>query len=322
MTRKSTDRRRIAITVGDPCGIGPEIVIKLLNQLKPRTPLIVVGSRSSLESVTHLAAPFSASSKEPLQLLEISENGPFKPGKICRKGGKAAIEAIEVAHRLCTEGVAAAMVTGPIGKEAIRMAGSRFSGHTDMLCALCNAAETKMAMVFGRLRVVMTTLHVSYREALNLLSRERVLSTIRLGCEAFNRAGNKSFSIAVGGINPHAGENSLFGDEEARFITPAINDFKEMRVAEISGPWPVDSLFKKEMREKHDLFITHTHDHGLAVIKALGGTRCVNVTLGLPYIRTSVGHGTAYDIAGRSTADPAGLKAAITQAEKMLGDTA
>jgi 4-hydroxythreonine-4-phosphate dehydrogenase len=208
------------------------------------------------------------------------------------------------------------MVTGPIGKEAIRLAGSPFAGHTDMLQALAGVPATRMAMVFGRWRVVMTTLHVAWRDVSRLLTETAVYETIMAAHEAFATARRPFPVIAVAGLNPHAGEHGLFGDEEERAIGPAIARARAVN-PNVSGPWPADSLFKAERRRVTDVFVAQTHDQGLIAIKTLGGLRCVNVTLGLPYIRTSVGHGTAYDIAGQGRADHRGLLAALTLARRM-----
>ena len=171
-------------------------------------------------------------------------------------------------------------------------------------------------MVLGRFRVVMTTLHVSYRRALEMITVAGVEETLRLAHQAFKSLRHPFPRIAVAGVNPHAGENGLFGTEEKDIIVPAINKFKAVN-PNIEGPFPCDSLFKKTMRQRFDIFVAHTHDQGLIGIKTLDDMKCVNVTLGLPYIRTSVGHGTAYDIAPFGKADHRGLLAALRVAKRM-----
>lgn len=219
------------------------------------------------------------------------------------------------------------MVTGPIGKKAIRLAGSPYAGHTDLLGAMTRVGEgaTRMAMVFGRLRVVMTTLHVPWREVPRLLTREAVELTLHLAQKAWASPRLPYPRIAVGGLNPHAGEDGLFGDEERIAISPAIRAFRSINL-NVAGPFPCDSLFKPDMRKAFDVFVTHSHDQGLIAIKALGDIRCVNVTLGLPYIRTSVGHGTAYDLAGGARScdgsakhpDHRGMLAAIAEGFRLV----
>ncbi|MBF0544536.1 MAG: 4-hydroxythreonine-4-phosphate dehydrogenase PdxA [Candidatus Riflebacteria bacterium] len=248
--------------------------------------------------------------------FDTGENYDFFPGKICAEAGAAAVTAIEVAHRLCASGKCAGMVNGPIGKKAIRLAGSPFSGHTDMLCALSRAKLSRMAMVWENFRVVMTTLHVAWRDVPAMITLESVYETIRLAHENFCTSSNPFPKIAIAGLNPHAGEDGLFGDEEDRAIKPAIAKFRNVN-PNLGGPFPADSMFTGKMRTDWDVFVTHSHDQGLIAIKALGGLDCVNVTLGLPYIRTAVGHGTAYDLAAGSDYYAGGLSAAVQCAFQM-----
>lgn len=320
----------LALTLGDPCGIGPEITAEAVADLPAHVSdrLIIVGPRPSIEAASRAAGrpvpswvPVSRDgvfddTRQGVKLLDTGHRGPFEAGAICRKGGAAAVAAVEAAHALCAAGICAGMVTGPIGKEAIRLAGSRFSGHTDMLCALAGVADTRMAMVWGRFRVAMTTLHVAWRDVPGLLTPESVYETIRLAHEAAASPRLPDPRIRVAGLNPHAGEHGLFGDEEQKSILPAIEKFRRVN-PNIDGPIPADSMFKAEYRRTTEYFVAQTHDQGLIAIKALGGIRCVNVTLGLPYVRTSVGHGTAYDIAGRGIADHRGLLAAIREAVRL-----
>ncbi|OIP31703.1 4-hydroxythreonine-4-phosphate dehydrogenase PdxA [bacterium CG2_30_54_10] len=319
MKKKSIPR--LAVTLGDPCGIGPEIAARVILESDPALldRLFFIGPESALESAFSIVGKGKRISKVPagLKWQKINVEGPFPPGAVCKTGGRAAIQAIEVAHALCMGGACAGMVTCPIGKEAIRLAGSPYAGHTDMLCALARVKSTFMAMVFGRFRVVMTTLHVPLREVPALLTSESVFDAILSAHMAFRTVRKPFPAIAVAGLNPHAGEHGLFGDEEERAIIPAVARAFGIN-PNISGPYPADSLFKTEMRRKIDAFVAQTHDQGLIAIKAFGGIRCVNVTLGLPYVRTSVGHGTAYDIAGTGQADHRGLQAAIRLAEQLV----
>ncbi|MBI3039238.1 4-hydroxythreonine-4-phosphate dehydrogenase PdxA [bacterium] len=309
----------LALTIGDPCGIGPEIVAKTLSSL----PIALARRLIAIGPIDHLKKTFlSLGLSEPiwrsyenapfdgLRFISIDNNETYDYGEVCSHGGDAAIKAVQIAHELCVQGICAGMITGPIGKKAIRLAGSTYSGHTDMLCALAGVKTTRMAMVFNKMRVVMTTLHVSFREVPKLLTKQTVFETLQLAHEAFSEKIKPFPVIAVSGLNPHAGEDGLFGDEEKVIIKPAIEEFRKVN-PNVSGPFPADILFKREMLKSTDVFVTQTHDQGLIPIKAFGGIRCVNVTLGLPYVRTSVGHGTAYDIAGTGLADPSGLLQAI-----------
>lgn len=337
----------LAVTMGDPCGIGPEIIAKLILEAAPSdlTDYVFIGPRRAFDEAyerllndhqksMHRGVGCDANShnfkrqKSPhpkdsgnlanINWIDIPEQGPFTSGKISAAGGRAAIQAIEIAHQLCTQpNGCMGMVTGPIGKEAIRMAGSPFSGHTDMLKSLASVPFTRMAMVYGRLKVVMTTLHVAWRDVPALLSEQSVYDTILAAHNAFATWRRPFPVIAVAGLNPHAGEHGMFGDEEERAIIPAIERARQVN-PNISGPWPADSMFKPDFRRKTDIFIAQSHDQGLIAIKALGGIKCVNVTLGLPYVRTSVGHGTAYDIAGKGCADHRGLLAALKLARQLV----
>lgn len=316
----------LALTLGDPCGVGPELVAKVIPLIPEdwRQRLVIVGPIATLQSAFEkmgqpapLLTPFLEEDKRgTVKFVDVAEPGPFPPGKICAEGGKAALKSIETAHGFCFSGSCLGMITAPIGKMALRLAGSKYSGHTDMLCGLTGVGQTRMAMIYKSFRVVMTTLHVSYREALEQLTIESVLDTISLAHETFASRQKPMPAIAVAGINPHAGEGGLFGTEEENIITPAIQQFSA-RNRKVAGPFPADSMFKREMRRKFDVFIAHTHDHGLIAIKTLGGIQCVNVTLGLPYIRTSVGHGTAYDIAGTGRVNPNGMREAIREAFRL-----
>ncbi|MBF0503126.1 MAG: 4-hydroxythreonine-4-phosphate dehydrogenase PdxA [Candidatus Riflebacteria bacterium] len=314
-----------ALTLGDPSGIGPEITATLLATAprSVRRRLIIVGSRNVIEdSFRRLDKPLPRilhafdDNGDGVRFLDTGEKGPFKPGSITAQAGASALSAIFAAHRLCMEGRCAGIVTAPIGKKAISLAGSPFAGHTDLLCSLTNASATRMAMVHRDFRVVMTTLHVAWRDVPKLLTEEAVYETLRLTHETFATSKHAMPEIAVAGLNPHAGEDGLFGNEEEIAILPAIKRFHAVN-PNVYGPFPADSLFKKETRRRYSVIVAQTHDQGLIAIKSEGGIHCVNVTLGLPYIRTSVGHGTAYDIAGQGKADPRGLKAAIREAFRL-----
>ncbi|NLI79223.1 MAG: 4-hydroxythreonine-4-phosphate dehydrogenase PdxA [Candidatus Riflebacteria bacterium] len=307
----------LAITLGDPCGVGPELLARVIAGAS-RDDLdrwIGCGPFAAFQQAFHRLFP-RRRLPPGLRWQDVGGPGPFPVGAVSAAGGRAAVAAIEAAHALCLAGTGAGMVTGPIGKEAIRLAGSPFAGHTDMLQALAGVPATRMAMVHGRFRVVMTTLHVAWREVPRLLTETAVYETILAAHTAFATRRRPHPVIAVAGLNPHAGEHGLFGDEEERAIRPAIDRARRDN-PNVTGPWPADSLFKADRRRATDVFVAQTHDQGLIAIKVLGGLRCVNVTLGLPYVRTSVGHGTAYDIAGRGQADHRGLLAALRQADRL-----
>jgi 4-hydroxythreonine-4-phosphate dehydrogenase len=211
---------------------------------------------------------------------------------------------------LVEAGTAAALVTGPINKEALRLAGYPWPGHTELLADLCGVPEVRMLLVSDRLRVCHVTTHRSLRSAIDAATRERVLGTIRMTAEAGPRLGFERPRIGVAGLNPHAGEGGLFGDEEIREIAPAVADARGEGI-EVSGPWPADTLFWRAAEGVFDFVVAMYHDQGHVPVKLSGFDEGVNVTLGLPFLRTSVDHGTAFDIAGRGVARWQSMAAAI-----------
>jgi 4-hydroxythreonine-4-phosphate dehydrogenase len=246
-------------------------------------------------------------------------------GRIDARAGAAAARCIEHAVSLVQAGQARGIVTAPIHKEALAAAGVNHPGHTEMLQALAAAGGTpapvRMMLANDELRTVLVTIHMSLRNALAALDFDAVLATIRIAHHASAGWGQPRPRIAVAGLNPHAGEGGLFGDEEIRFIAPAVQAAQSEGIA-CSGPYAPDTVF---MRARHapghpgefDLVIAMTHDHGLIPVKYLGVEQGVNVTLGLPFVRTSPDHGTAFDIAGTGRADPASLAAAIRLAARL-----
>jgi 4-hydroxythreonine-4-phosphate dehydrogenase len=248
-------------------------------------------------------------------------------GQVHADAGRSAIACIEAAAKLTLGGRIGALVTAPVHKQALAAAGSRFPGHTEMLQALAAvqgvAPEVRMMLGNDELRVVLATIHLSLRQAIEQLSVERIATTITLAHEAGVRAGLARPRIAVAGLNPHAGEGGLFGDEEARVIEPAIARAQGAGI-DASGPYAPDTVFMRARNARghpgeFDYVVAMTHDHGLIPVKYLGVERGVNVTLGLPFVRTSPDHGTAFDIAGRGLADASSLLAAISMAHELCG---
>jgi 4-hydroxythreonine-4-phosphate dehydrogenase len=332
----------LALTMGDPCGIGPEVVAKGITQPLP-TSCVVVGDVAVMRRALAgcgLDWPL-AELDEPEQALRMPPRciavwqPPGLPaglaslpmGQVHADAGRAAIDCIEAAAGLALTGRAAAVVTAPVHKQALAAGGSRFPGHTEMLQALAAAGdrepEVRMMLANDELRVVLVTIHVSLRQAIDQLDVERIATTIAMTHRAGQRAGLRAPRIAVAGLNPHAGEGGLFGNEEVRFIAPAIERARAAGI-DASGPYAPDTVF---MRARHapghpgefDYVVAMTHDHGLIPVKYLGVERGVNVTLGLPFVRTSPDHGTAFDIAGRGVADPSSLRAAISMAHELCG---
>ncbi len=239
--------------------------------------------------------------------------------------GRAAADYITRAMELARAGEVAGIVTAPINKEALRLAGLPYPGHTEMLAAFCGVREVAMMLVHGDMRVSHVTAHVALREACDLVTRARVLSVIRLTDAALRQMGLPRRRIAVSGLNPHAGESGLFGKEEAKEISPAIAEARQEGIGAI-GPLPPDSVFARHRAGQFDAVVAMTHDQGHIAVKTIGllaeapgrlRSAGVNVTLGLPIIRTSVDHGTAFDIAGKAVADSGSMVAAIRLAGQM-----
>jgi 4-hydroxythreonine-4-phosphate dehydrogenase len=248
-------------------------------------------------------------------------------GRVDARAGAAAARCIEAAAAMAMKGEVAAMVTAPIHKEALAAAGVSYPGHTEMLQALAarggDAPPVRMMLANDELRTVLVTIHMSLRQAIEAVTFDAVLDTLRIAHQAAARWGQPTPRIAVAGLNPHAGEGGLFGDEEIRVIAPAIAAARAEGIA-ASGPYAPDTVF---MRARHapghagefDIVIAMTHDHGLIPVKYLGVEQGVNVTLGLPFVRTSPDHGTAFDIAGTGRADASSLAAAVRMARRLAG---
>ena len=332
----------IALTMGDACGIGPEIVAAFC-----RTPAaagcFVVGDVAVMRRaakvaggflpVARIESPADVGSLPPdcLPVLQVEGlatdllDAPI--GRVDARAGAAAARAIEAAVVLVRRGEAAAIVTAPIHKAAFAAAGVPYPGHTEMLQALvADGAPPKpvrMMLANDELRVVLVTIHQSLRSAIDAVTFDAVLETIRMAGAAARRFTSGPPRIAVAGLNPHAGEDGLFGDEEKRFIAPAIAAARAEGL-DASGPFAPDTVF---MRARHaaghpgefDVVVALTHDHGLIPVKYLGVEHGVNVTLGLPFVRTSPDHGTAFDIAGTGRADPASFAAAVRMARVLCG---
>ena len=286
--------KSIAITVGDPSGIGPEIAVKAA-----RDPRVVAVCRPILYG------PYT-----PAALA------PFPVGVIDAGSARAAYDAIVSATSDARSGKVAAVVTAPISKEALSVAGYRWRGHTDLLAHLCGAPQVAMMFWSERLRVVLATVHIPLSEVPSALTRERVRDVAALTARSLPTFGISAPKLAMAGLNPHAGENGLMGDEEERVIRPALEDARALGV-DIDGPFPGDTVFVRAARGEFDAVIACYHDQGLIPVKLLAFGRAVNVTLGLPIVRTSVDHGTAFDIAGKGVADEGSLVEAILLAARL-----
>ncbi|MBK9135215.1 MAG: 4-hydroxythreonine-4-phosphate dehydrogenase PdxA [Betaproteobacteria bacterium] len=323
----------LVLTMGDPVGIGPEIIVRAFERGELRN-AVVAGDAAVLRRA---GAAMTALVDEPGDLAAVPPGClpmlavPGLPeglaalpwGRIDASAGAAAARCIEHAVRCVQQGRAAAIVTAPVHKEALAAGGVPYPGHTEMLQALATSAGStpppvRMMLANDELRVVLVTIHVALRRALELLDFDAVLSTLEIAHAAARGFGFDAPRIAVAGLNPHAGEGGLFGDEEIRFIAPAVQA-AQARGMDARGPFAPDTVFMRARRGEFDLVVAMTHDHGLIPVKYLGVEDGVNVTLGLPFVRTSPDHGTAFDIAGQGRADPASLLAAMKWARRLAG---
>jgi len=284
-------RPRIAITEGDPAGIGPEIARK------------AAADRRVLDVC------------EPV-LYGASASTTFEAGRLSAAAGKAAYETIVAATADAQAGTVDGLATAPINKEALRLAGYPWNGHTDLLAHLTGSPFVAMMFYSDELRVVLATVHVPLAEVPKLLTQSLVERTIALAWRELALFDKVRPRLAVAGLNPHAGEHGLFGHEEETAIVPAIDCCRGKGI-EVSGPFPADTVFVRARKGEFDAVIACYHDQGLIPVKLLAFGRAVNVTLGLPIIRTSVDHGTAFDIAGKGIADAESMVAAVLLAARL-----
>jgi 4-hydroxythreonine-4-phosphate dehydrogenase len=325
-------KQLLGITMGCPVGIGPEIILRLHRELtgEPEYYPVVLGDlevlarcRRELEIEVELVEwrPGEEVAAGAVNVLPLSRLGrELHWGRPTATTGRAMIAYIEEAVRLCRSGVLAGMVTCPIAKVALKMAGSGDPGHTEMLARLTCAGEYAMMMAGHRLRVTLVTIHVGLGRVLELLTPERIFQLIDLTGRSLQRDfGLARPRLAVAGLNPHAGEEGMFGDEEERLISPAVRRAQD-RGWLVTGPLPPDTVFHQAAAGAYDAVVCMYHDQGLIPFKLLHFEDGVNVTLGLPIVRTSVDHGTAYDIAGKGLASAASLAAAIRLAGEIAGN--
>lgn len=311
-------RPRIAISIGDPAGIGPEITLKALQdpEIRALADWIVVGDMGAIDQAGQ-ASGIDAAFLHP-NLVEtgaLPRQQTISLGKVRPEYGSAAVTYVRKAVELCLAGQADAMVTAPLHKEAVTLSGMRFSGHTEYIAELCGASESRMLLANDKLAVVHVSTHISLANACKL-NQQRILRTIELGAEAVRLMRKRAPRIAVCGLNPHAGEHGLFGQEDSEIILPAIQEANTRGIA-CTGPHSADTVFLQAFRGAYDLVVAMYHDQGHIPMKLMGFEDTVNISLGIPIIRTSVDHGTAFDIAGHNQADPRNMKSAIGLAVAM-----
>ncbi len=306
----------IVITMGDAAGIGPEIIVKALHLEEIyriellKSPLKL----HTIEKVTEVKGEFGT-----IDLLDLHNLNQAEVilGQICAPCGRAAMEYIAKAAELTLAGKVKALVTAPISKEATKLAGYQDMGHLEYLAHITGASEYATMLVTGPLSVVHLTTHYSLKDACKLVTKERILAKLKLTHDSFLKWGVKQPRIAVAGLNPHAGEGGLFGHEEIEEIEPAVKEARHLGI-DARGPFPADSVFNRAINGEFDVVLALYHDQGHIPIKVYGFEKSVSVALGLPFIRTSVDHGTAFDIAGKGIANPESLAEAIKTAVKLI----
>ena len=329
--------RPLIITMGDPTGVGPELILKALLagafDSLPR-PLVVAGDAGVLRRAARLfgeTARLEALVSDGLgthrlslgnrhlavQPLSVLDAEALRYGAPTTDCGRAMLDYVTWACDRCLAGEAAGMVTAPISKAAIRQAGCQFPGHTELLAERCGVPKVVMMLGGDRLKVCLVTTHMALREVPNALSREEIFTTLWITASAFRQFFDSAQPrLAVLALNPHAGEGGLFGDEEARLIAPAVAEAQAVGI-DASGPHSADTLFHFAAQGRYDAVVAMYHDQGLGPLKLLHFDDAVNVTLGLPIVRTSVDHGTAYDLAGTGKASAQSLVAAVRMAAMM-----
>jgi 4-hydroxythreonine-4-phosphate dehydrogenase len=335
MPAMTTSLPTVAITVGDPAGIGPEVTVKALNDPAVRTlaRYVVFGDRrlwfdpsgrslAEFDFATLPCTRFTQNRQEGgtgVTLVEFPEIDytAIPVGQATPAGGEASIRYLLAAIDAMKAGRLDAVATGPINKAAIHEAGYPWPGHTELFAEKFSSGDVAMMFAGGPFRVVLATIHMSLADVLRTLSADGILRTIRLANTALQRFfAIHGPRIAVCGLNPHAGEGGRFGNEESRTVTPAIERARAEGIDAI-GPLPADTVYRAAMKGRYDIIVAMYHDQGLIPIKTVAFEESVNITIGIPAIRTSVDHGTAFDIAGRGLADPSSMKSAIAMAVRM-----
>lgn len=325
----------IAITLGDPAGIGPEVVVKALaaGDLQALCRPLVVGPLAVVEAACRRFAPsfrpWAVTAADvsglawdgrtlPVWDVPVVGAEEVAPGAPSATGGAASVRAVEEAASLCLARAVDGMATAPINKEAVHLAGYAEIGHQEVLARMADAPEIATMLVAGPLRVVHLTTHVPFREAASYVRRDRVLARLRLTHRSLAAWGLPRPRIAVAALNPHGGDGGLLGREEIEELAPAVSDARAEGIM-ASGPIPADSVFLRALSGEFDAVLALYHDQGHIPVKMHDFHASVSVNLGLPFVRTSVDHGTAYDIAGKGLADPRSMAEAVRMAARLAG---
>jgi len=309
---------KIAVTMGDPAGVGPEVILKALTdpEVSSLADWLIIGDAGVLSATAEQCGiPLSGLKASIINVRSLPADEPVPVGRLSAVCGAAAVEYVRIATGMCLRNEAVAMVTAPLNKESVTLSGRKFSGHTEYIAELCGAGESRMLLAGPRLSVVHVSTHISLRRACEL-DTGRILETIRLGDQAMRLLGHSAPRVVVCGLNPHAGEHGLFGSEDEQFILPAIEAARGQGIL-CDGPAAPDTVFLQASRGRYDLVVAMYHDQGHIPMKLLDFDDTVNISIGIPIIRTSVDHGTAFDIAGQNKASARNMKAAMRIAASM-----
>jgi 4-phospho-D-threonate 3-dehydrogenase / 4-phospho-D-erythronate 3-dehydrogenase len=322
---------RIGITMGDPAGIGPEVVLKAVaeEEISRICAPVIIGDAQLLAhtartldlqcgyDIIRQGEPLPENLAEPVIFHLDNIGGFIEPGIESGAAGKAAAGYIEAAVDLCAAGSVDAIATAPINKRALFLGGYSFPGHTEFLAHLTGSEDSAMAFVAANLRIVLLSTHLPLAEAIRLVERDRIIRTVNLAHRELRRWGIERPRLAVAALNPHGAEGGLFGMEEASEMVPAIEACHGVDDVNVRGPFPADTVFLRASRGEFDAVIACYHDQAMIPVKCLSFGEAVNVTMGLPFIRTSVDHGTAFDIAGKGLAEHSSMLAAIKLAAEL-----
>lgn len=321
----------IAVTMGDPAGIGPEIIIKALSEGElAGTPAVVVGCLQTLQRIQALGIVPKVELRPILQVSQarfapgiinvidepLEDPAALTPGKVQAQAGDLAYRCVRRATELAMAGEVMAIATAPLNKEALHLAGHLYPGHTELLATLTHSRDYAMVLYTDKLKVIHVSTHIALRKFLDTLSAERIETVVTMADTFLKRVGFKQPRIAVAGVNPHAGENGLFGDEEINIVSPAIAAVKQ-RGIDVAGPCPPDTVFLQAYEGQYDMVVAMYHDQGHIPLKLLGFYDGVNITAGLPFIRTSADHGTAFDIAWTGKAKSESMAISIKLATQL-----
>jgi len=323
--------KRIAVTMGEPGGVGPEVIVKALSGIGMRDclPVVIGNSAVMQDAVAVTGLPLSVTVIEDvarcqpdqgiINVIHVKSPVPAKKGSPSKSAGIAVVKYIQKAVDLALHQLVDVIVTAPIAKESLKMAGHPWPGHTELLAELTGAKEYAMMFAGDKLNVILCTIHMPLKDVPKKITRGVVYKTIRLALKGASMMGIEHARVAVAGLNPHAGESGIMGSEEVKAIAPAVQHARAEGI-EVTGPYPPDVIFHKALKGEFDIVVCMYHDQGLIPFKMLSFDSGVNVTVGLPVIRTSPDHGTAFDIAWQNKADPKSMIKAIKLAARMRID--